>query len=286
LFLTGLYIFPAFLYPISIGILQGTKRFNAWGWNYILICFLKLIISIILVLLSFNVYGPLIGFFIAGVVGFFLVFPFIKDILSTKEIKEKINIFSDQSMSTFFAILIVVLIYSIDVIIVKILFNSEIAGKYAVASLIGKMILFSTSAIGSAMFPISSEKFEKGFKSRGVIKKTFLSVMLICSIAIILLFLIPEFILKILLLTQYLSISNILVYIAIAFSSISLLNILVLYKLSVERFKPKHVFILLFFLILQVGVMLYTGDDIVNFSVGFMFSSIISFIGSLILLRK
>jgi len=212
--------------------------------------------------------------------------PFIKQILDSKEIKENVKIFSKGTLSIFFAMLFVVLIYSIDVIIAKFIFDPVIAGKYAVASLIGKIIFFGTSAIGNAMFPISSEKFEKGEKSRSIIKKTFISVFLLCVFAVIILWLFPEQILKILLLKKYLSISNILVYIGIAFSFASLLNILILYKISVKKFRFRNVIYLGILVCLQIFILSTLNQSIEIFSIGFMLSSIIIFILSLILFRK
>jgi len=284
--LTGFFLFISFITPISIGILQGMKKFNVWGWNYIISCLAKLIIAIILVIVGLKVYGAIIGFIIGSVISFFLVFPFIKEITSSKKVEEKVHLFSKKSLPTVLAILLMVLMYSSDVIIIKMFFDPDSAGKYAIISLLGKMILFGTSAIGSAMFPISSEKYESGIKTRSLIKKTYLAVFLLCISAVVILGLFPKLVITLLFGTKYLEVTSILVYVAIAFSALSLLNILVLYKISINKFRMIHVIVLAILFILELIIMFNTCSSLELFSISFMISTIIMFIGGIVLIRK
>ncbi|MEK6859933.1 MAG: oligosaccharide flippase family protein [Nanoarchaeota archaeon] len=284
--LTGIFLFEAFIYPIITGILQGMKKFNVWGGNYLILCLFKFLIAITLVILGFKLYGAVLGFLLGTLISFFLVFFFIKEITNSRVIKENINIFSKQSSLIFFIILIVVLMYSIDVILAKIFFEAEIAGKYAIASLIGKIILFGTSVIGSAMFPISSEKYEIGEKTRGVIKKTFFAVLLICFSALLILGIFPELLINILFGKGYLSITGILIYVGIGFSFLSFLNIFILYKISIGKIRFKHIIILAMFLIFQILIMSYFNSNLESFSIAFMVSTIIIFIASIVFIRR
>ena len=285
LILTGTFLFGALIYPIGTGILQGMKKFKIWGWNFIGGNTVKLIIAVVLVFLGFEVYGAIIGFVLGTLFSFIFIIPFIKEIIYAKEIKQKINLFSKNSLSTFFAMLLIVFMYSADVILVRVFFAEDIVGKYAVISLIGKIILFGSMTIGYAMFPITSEKFATGNKTRGVIKKTSIVIFLLCFLAVILFAFFPELIIKTLFGNQYLSFARILIYIGIAFSFISFLNILVLYKISIDKFKLEHVLFLLIFFITQVIILFLIHSTIQEFSIAFMFSTIISFIGSLILIK-
>jgi len=285
LILTGTFLFGALIYPIGTGILQGMKKFKVWGWNFIGGNIVKLIIAIVLVFLGFEIYGAIIGFVLGTLFSFIFIIPFIKEIIYAKEIKQKINLFSKNSLSTFFAMLLIVFMYSVDVILVRVFFAEDIVGKYAVISLIGKIILFGSMTIGYAMFPITSEKFATGNKTRGVIKKTSIAIFLLCFLAVILFAFFPELIIKILFGNQYLSFAKILIYIGIAFSFISFLNIFVLYKISIDKFKLEHILFLLIFFITQVIILFLIHSTIQEFSIAFMFSTIISFIGSLILIK-
>jgi len=284
--LTGTFLFIGFTYPIGIGILQGMKKFKVWGWNTIIYSLAKIILAVILVVIGFGVYGAILGFIFGAFIAFLFIFPFIKEVTNSNEIKEKVGIFSKDSLPIFLAILLIVLMYSIDVILAKGLFDPEIAGKYAVISMIGKIILFGTMAIGSAMFPISSERFFNGVGHKGVIRKTSIIMVLLCGFAIILFWLFPEFVINILFGSQYLSMANILVYVGIAFSFISFLNILILYRISVDEFKIIHIVILMMFLSIQIIALSVFNDSVKNFSIAFMSSTILTFLGSFVLIRK
>ena len=285
LILTGTFLFVTFIYPVGIGILQGMKKFNVWGFNFICVGIVKLITALVLVFLGFKVYGAIIGFVLGTLFSVLFFIPFMKEIINSKEVKEKIFIFSKNNLSTFFSMLLIVFMFSMDIILVRVFFAEDIVGKYAVISLTGKMILFMGMTIGYAMFPISSEKFVTGNKTGELIKKTSIVLFLLCFLATSLFAFFPELIIKSLFGSQYLSFSNILVYVGIAFSFISFLNVFILYKISIDRFQLKHVLILLIFFITQIVILFLIHQTIQDFSMAFMFSTIISFIGSLILIR-
>lgn len=279
--ITGLFLFAAFLYPIGAGVAQGMKKFKVLGWNFVLNCSIKLVLAVILLLLGFRVYGAIIGFILGTFIAFIFIFPFIKEVTNAPEIKEKVRIFNRETIYALIGMLVVVLMYSIDVIIAKGAFSPDIAGRYAVISMIGKIILFSSLSIGNAMFPISSEKFAGGDKekTRGVLIKTSVTIALMCIAAVILFALFPKLIISILFGSQYASLSDILVYVGISFSFISFTNLLLLYKISVNELKLSGIAVLLFFLALQTTLMITFNSSLTDFTRVFVISSILCFIG-------
>jgi Polysaccharide biosynthesis protein. len=287
LVLTGLFLFGAFLSPIGIGVLQGMKKFKIWGFNTILNSSIKLAFSIILVILGLKVYGAIWGFITGVFISLFFILPYIKEIINSKEVKQKISILSFESLPILISMFIITLMYSLDIIFVKVLFPSDIAGKYSVASMIGKMILFGTSSISGAMFPLSSERFysENKARTRNVIKKTFWLITIICVISVIVLTIFPELIIKILFGSQYLEISGLMMYIAVSFSLLSLTNTLLLYKISVDEFKFAHVLLLGIFLAAQITGFILFNQSLLVFSIAFLISTIITFIGMLLIMK-
>jgi O-antigen/teichoic acid export membrane protein len=284
--LTGLYLFGAFLSPIGTGVLQGSKKFSEWGWNSILNSLIKIVLAVVLVLTGFRVYGPIIGFFFGAMISFVLVFPYIKNILDSKEVKEKITIISRENFSLLSAVFIITLMYSLDIILVKIFFSPELVGKYAVASMIGKMIFFGTASITNAMFPISSERFfSEDKKSQNLIGRTFGVIFVLCAIATIALFVFPEIIIQLLFGKAYVSISGIMFYLSIAFSFLSLTNTWILYKISISQFRIRHAGILILLLGLQIWLLINYNQSLQSFSWAFMLSSAITFIISIVLIR-
>ena len=153
------------------------------------------------------------------------------------------------------------------------------------ASLIGKMIFFGTVAISKAMFPLSSEKFEGGHKTEKIYHRSLIMVFLISLVSIIFLALFPELIVNLLFGEQYLGISNIIFFMGVAFSFISLANIVLLYGISVNRIRIKvHHIILLF--IVQIVLLSILNDNPFTFSIAMIISGIILFLGSLFVIRK
>lgn len=281
LILSGTFLFGAFLYPIGTGILQGRKKFTELGFIFMSNTFLKLVIGVGLVTIGFGVYGAVMGFVLGTLIAFILILPSIKDILKIKTKKKSQVKFSRDDKYTLVSMILLVLIYSIDVFFAKGFFSAEVAGKYAVISMIGKIILFINIAIGNVMLPINSEKFQLGHKTNNVTKKTFLLVSLICLISLSVFLFFPDMVIKILFGGEYASLSIILIYVGVGFSFISLLNILILVIISRDSLKTKHILLLLCFLILQIIALTIYHKTIEEFSLAFMFSNIITFIGVL-----
>ena len=195
---------------------------------------------------------------------------------------------SQENMPAFIAMLIITLMYSLDIILAKYLFDANTAGLYSVASMIGKMIFVASSTIAFAMFPISSEKFLNGNKEKtlGVARKASLAIVGLCGFSVLMLWLFPNFIVGLLFGKQYLAISGILLYVGLAYSFLSFLNTYLLYKISVNEFSIRKIVVLIMFLLIQVSSMIYFGANVDKFAVAFLISSIISIIGGLLVFRK
>jgi len=207
-------------------------------------------------------------------------------IIKAESSKEDIQIFNKKGFIEFMGVFIFVFLFSLDVFFVKAFFSAESAGKYAVISMIGKIILFLGMTIGNVMLPINSEKFVKGNKTKYVFRKTMMLTFLICGASLIIFYLFPELVVNVLFGKIYSSASNILLYIGIAFSFLALLNILLLEKISTDKFKIKELFFMFFFLVVEVSAFLIYHNTIEQFSIAFMFSTIITFIGMLIFSKK
>jgi len=286
LVLTGTLIIASFVYPLAAGSLQGMKKFSALGWNTFFVFLVKIITAIILVIFGFKVYGAILGFILGMVFGFILALPYIKEIINAKKDNDGTKILTKENSLIFGSILVFVFIYSIDVILARVFFSSEIAGQYAVLSTIGKMILFSTMSIGNAMFPISAERHYAKAKTSGIIKKASLYVFILCAAAVALFIIFPELIIKLLFGSQYLEIAELLPYLGIAFSLIAFLNILILYRISTDEFNLSHLLLIILFLVIEIILLFLFNADIKQFTLAFMFSTIITFIGAFIFVRK
>lgn len=286
LFLTGTLIIASFIYPVASGSLQGLKKFSGLGWNIILIFSIKLIIAVLLVSAGFKIYGAILGFTLSIFFGFILALPLLKKIMRAESVMSGVQIFTKENILIFTAMLIFVFIYSIDVILAKVFFSNETVGKYAVVSMIGKIILFSTMSIGNAFFPISAERHHAGIRTENLMKKAMLSILAVCSIAVVILSVFSEQIIKLLFGVQYLSLANLLLPISATFSFIAFFNLLLLYKISTDELNFHNLTFIVLFLIIQIFLLSLFSSSIEKFAIAFMFSSIVTFIGTLIFVRK
>jgi O-antigen/teichoic acid export membrane protein len=280
---TGIFIFTALFSPLLRGTLRGTKRFGKLGMVMISESLFKLLIAIFLVFLGFKVYGAIAGVIVSIFISFFLGLYFIKDIFSSREENSRISGIYSYSFSFLFAVISITLLFSIDMIIARRIFTENVAGKYAVASILGKMIFFGTQPITKALFPISSETFENKKKTRPLLYKASGIVLLICFISLLLFLFFPEFIISLLFGSKYLDVAPILFFIGISFSILSLTNMVTIYSLSKD--KKYFSFLLPIFAIIEAVFLLVFGTNLLNFSFALIASNIVSFFGVLSLSR-
>jgi O-antigen/teichoic acid export membrane protein len=263
---TNLLLFAIVSQPILRGVLQGTKNFKQLGWNMIIEASLKLIISISLVLIGFRVYGPITGVILGALISFFIIFLNIKDIIKSKEEEESFDNIYSFSLPVIISMIAIVLMYSVDIIIAKAIFNPELAGKYAVVSMFGKIIFFGTYAIGKAMFPFSTESHESGKNAFGIFKKSLIMASLFIIVCLFAYLITPSLIIRTLAGSKYLDISGLLFIVGLAFSFVSLSNLFVLYLLSINKLNKSY-WSLLLLSIIQIISLIVFGKDIFSFSI-------------------
>lgn len=283
IFITNLFIFLAISMPIVRGILQGRKKFGLLGTNMIIESALKLFFAISLVIFGFKVFGAIVGAFLGSLSSLIFAFYFNKEILKEKEIPNSFDGIYSQSIPYFITMLVILLIFSLDILLAKRFFSSEIAGQYAVLSMLGKMIFFGTSAIGKTMFPLTSEKMENHQDSSKIFYKSLITILGLCILACIVFGLFPELIIGILYGKQYLEMAPYLIYSAIALSFLSLTNLNLIYGLSTNKIQKSG--FLFIFLIIEIVLLFLFHNSIKEYVLAFMVSNIVMFIGSLFFLK-
>lgn len=243
--LTGLMLADAFLIPVTRGVLQGRKRFFSLGANMVVESSVKLILAIIFVYLGLKVYGAILG----TIIGVFIAFGFsifsIRDILKSDEKSAETTGIYGYTRPTFFVILVILLFFTIDVFIVKVFFNEEIAGVYAIASILAKTIFFGTQPISKAMFPLSAESNLNKKKSENVFYNALGILLVAVTIALFLFYFFSDIIIRVFSGRYIPEAASILFYLGIAIGFLSLANLVLLYKLSLGKTKG-YVYLIIF----------------------------------------
>jgi len=281
--LTNVALITSFTTPIVRGALQGRKKFVLLGTGMIFEGILKLSFAVIFVLIGFKVFGAIIGLLIGAFAGLIISFYFNRDIFKEKKETVYFNEVYKKSIPYFIVVFIILVILSLDIILAKIFFSAEIVGKYAVLSMLGKIIFFGTIPLGKTMFPLTSEKQDDHKNSMKLFKKSFLMVLVLCLLAILAYAILPKLIIQILYGSDYVDMSKYLVYSAIALSFLSLSNLVLTYGLSTN--KIKNAYYLFFFLILDIVLLSLFHSTILQYLIAFMVSNIVMFIGSFFFIR-
>jgi len=233
-----------------------------------------------LVLIGWMVYGAVVATLLGTYFSLLISFVSLKKIFKSKEIETKNTGIYAYSAPVFVAIIAVIVFYSIDVILAKIFFSPEIAGYYAISSMIAKVIFFGTQPISKAMFPIASES-KDGKKTKRVFKYAVLLLCLLILIGLLVVYFMPELLIKIFSGRSIPQITSILILPALATGILSLTNLNIFYKLS--QGKVKGCFYLPIFVVIEIVLMSLFSYSLASFSLAFAVSSLIFLFGSIIL---
>jgi len=281
--LTGVIIFAFFITPIFRGILHGMKKFNALGITMVVEGITKLAIGIPLVLLGWEVYGAIVSIILSIFLSFILSLPFIREVFKTKKEEVKLDNAYTYSFSVFYSLLIIFIMFSVDVLIAKVLFTSETVGMYAVASLIGKTIFFGTDPISKAMFPITSGKENNKDKKKSLRDATKI-LLLLCGGALVVFTVIPRLVVWILFGNQYLQISNIIWLMGLAYTFLAFSSLFIHYGLSGNKFKGYY--ILTIFPFITISLLYIFSSSLIMFSYAFVISNLLMLMYSMFSVRR
>jgi len=243
----------------------------------------KIIISVILIYFIKNVYGAVIGMILGFMAGLLVGGVFIKRIFLTKRKSSNIQGIYSYSWPAMILFSALIIMFSMDIIIAKALFSPEVVGQYAVASMLGKMIFFGTNGIGKAMFPISSET-KGNEKKRKILKKSLLIIGFLCFFALLVFLIFPELLINILFGSKYLEIAGIIFYSGLAYSILSITNLLVLHKLAQDKIKMPY--FMFMFIILGIALLLVFKQSLKNFALALIMGNVLMLIGSFFIRSK
>ncbi len=281
--LNGLMIFLAFLIPIGRGIMQGKTRFKALGINMVIESSVKLIIALVFVYAGMRVYGAILGNIGGVLASFLLSFVSLKDIFKAKEREARLDNIHGYTKPTFAVILALLAFYSIDIIIAKIVFPEDVAGSYAIASIISKTIFWGTQPISRAMFPLAAEDSKEEKKSGKVFFNALILLTLAITIALVIFFFFSNTLVYIFSGKTVPLAASILFYLGIATSFLSFANLILLYKLS--QGNTQGYWYLFFFVLIEISALFFFSDNLRQFSLAFVSASALFLWASLMLMN-
>lgn len=232
--LVAVFSFFTLQASLNRSILQGLLKFKEMVFSLLAENSLKLLISILLVYLGFQVGGAMLGFVISSALGLYLTIYYLKEKNSFKksaDLKSIIKFAIPVALQSF----AVTSLYSSDLILVKHFFPSYEAGLYAALSNLGKIIFFGAGPISAVMFPLVSQRKAKGEKYKKIFMYSFLGTLSLASGVLALYWLFPELAINLLYGRLYLGGSGLLIWFGIFMSLFTLSTLFISYSLSLGR---------------------------------------------------
>lgn len=223
---------------INRAILQGLLKFKEMVVSVLFENFIKLSMSVLLIYLGFYLFGAMLGLIVATVVGWYLTHYYLRTHFMSRV--QKPQKMKDMIIFTFPVMIQAIAttsLYTSDLILVKHFFSSHDAGIYAALSTLGKVIFFGVGPIGAVMFPLVAQRVAKGEDYKKIFCYSFMATIALSLIVLVLYWLFPNPVIRLLYTSAYLEASNLLVWFGLFISLFSLSSLLISFNLSLGKTK-------------------------------------------------
>lgn len=238
LILPGLVVFCSYLAIMNSGFLQAKLAFGFLTLSQFIGSLFKLVLGVVLVLLGMGVSGGMWAFFLAYFVPYIVTFIPLRFLFTKRKVVDAISLKELLSYGAPSALTLICLssFITVDTLVVKHFFDPKSAGIYAGISLLGRIIFFVSSPIGTVMFPLVVQKHAK----RESIRSTFILAMLLVFLPSLALtigyFLLPNLVIQLSLKNDdYLQGAALLGFMGIYLTVYSLLYLLANFYLSIKK---------------------------------------------------
>lgn len=200
----GGVIFLSFMATFTTSLLQSFQKFILYSLVGFIGSLGKLLVGFILLICGMGAFGGLLGFIFSPLLGLLLA-PYIISLLlkhnifdkQAKTVKVDLAQLYKYFLSVFIAMMSFASLTNMDMILVKHFFSPLEAGYYSIAQVVGKIFFFAPSALAIVIFPKTTQASVKNTDPRRVLYKSLALTGLGCGVGVILAFLFPEFILKV-----------------------------------------------------------------------------------------
>jgi O-antigen/teichoic acid export membrane protein len=180
-------IFFAVLQAINNAFLQGKKLFYLLGGIGLFGVIIKILISAILIVIGMDLNGVFVGVIVSMFIVWFLSGRFIID--RAPLVKLQLPDIKNQGLN--FKIILPVMLANVafvmmtqlDVVLVNYYFDSDLAGEYAAASVLGKAVLYLPGGLVTVLYPMVVEQHAMSKASSHLLFQAVSATMFACSLA-------------------------------------------------------------------------------------------------------
>lgn len=290
IYMVAVGIFFSYFSTIALGILSGLQKFNDVALNSVATGITKLIAGFSLVLFGLKALGALMGFVFSNAVAALLSFYQLPTWLRRFREKSKtVKLETGEIYGYFLPVSLGLLSFfaltNMDIILVKHFFEPLEAGYYSVAQMVGKIVLFIPGAVGIVMFPKIVDSHTKNEETLFILKKCLGAVSILCGLATFCSFLFPTLILKILTGHSVPMAVSLIKFFSLSMGFFALVNILILYHLSIHE--AQYIYVVALLALLQfIGIWFFHSSLAQVIAILLVFSIILFVSGILSALKR
>ena len=229
----------SFLVPVIMGVLQGLKRFEAFGLGSGSYSVTRLLTGFLFVMvLGWGINGAIFAEVLGSIAVITLGYWFLRDVMSTTQEHLGDNFWKDMRSFFFPTALftsISLLLVNIDIIMVRHYCPNE-AGLYATASILGKICLFLPGAFNYVLFPEAVLANESGEEGSRILWITLGLTSLFTGGAAFMFYMFPSQVITLLFGIKYQQAAPILQYISLSMALIALTNVIATNSIAQSNF--------------------------------------------------
>jgi O-antigen/teichoic acid export membrane protein len=250
---TTVVALPTLILPVVTGLAQGLQRFWLFAFALGAGPAMRVALTAILAGAGLTVFGAMAATTVS--IAFAAMIPFIalRGWLRPEPVTA-LPVSRSEVVSYLVPVVLGVLaitsLSTIDVLFAKSLFDSDTAGLYGGASLVGRVILYLPAAIVFVMLPKVSARSAAGRDSTDVLGKSLLVTLAFCGGAVLLYAAAPDLLLLVAFGSSYQDAAPYLWLFAVAMSGYAILNVLLAYHLG--RGEPRFSWLLLGGAVVQI----------------------------------
>lgn len=150
-----------FLIALGQGTIQGLQRFSVFSFLMTGITALKLLLGVGLVLAGYQLMGAIWSVVITQALFCGFIALYVYKTIGLSSTPKRWPLLKRENQLVIAATLLLLLLINLDLFFAKHYFPADLAGSYAVLSVLGKIIIFATSSVAMVLLPVASERVVK-----------------------------------------------------------------------------------------------------------------------------
>ncbi len=222
--------------------LRAIKKFGETSIANIIAAAGKLVLSVALIFLGFSTAGAIGGIIAAQAVAlFYAAYKARQGGLKNETGRyfrlpnlERLMPELRYAALVFIGSFVITMLFSVDALVVKYLFDAETAGLYAGIATVARIIYFLTASIVQVLLPSVSLQ-QSSQQNQAVLFKSLILVFAIGVPTLLVCMIFPNFVVGHLMGSNYLAFANLLPLLSLAIFIISVVNLLVMYFIALHR---------------------------------------------------